>query len=106
MFYFSPQKVYSVSSSCNFNNIPVADANLQKHLGIQLAKKLNFEEHLSKVESMVHKTIGIIGQFQNVHPRSALLQLLSYKHCLIRCSTVMNFLTSRMSSLPPSSISD
>ena len=34
-----------------FNNIPVAQSNPQKHLGMQLDKKLNFEEHLSKVES-------------------------------------------------------
>ena len=58
-----------------FNNIPVALTNLQKHLGMQLDKKLHFEEHLNKVESKVNKTIGIIRKLQNVFPRSALLTI-------------------------------
>ena len=33
-----------------FNNIPVARTNSQKHLGMQLDKKLNFEEQLKKVD--------------------------------------------------------
>ena len=40
---------------------------------MQLDKKLNFEEHLSKVESKGNKTISIIRKLQNVLPRSALL---------------------------------
>ena len=40
---------------------------------MQLYKKLNFEEHLNKVESKVNKSIGIICKLQNVLPRSALL---------------------------------
>ena len=39
---------------------------------MQLDKKLNFDEHLSKVESKVNKTIGIIRKLQNVLPRPAL----------------------------------
>ena len=54
-----------------FNNMPVAQTSFQKHLGMQLHKKLNFEEHLSKVESKVNKTIGINCKLQNVLPRSA-----------------------------------
>ena len=40
---------------------------------MQLNKKLNFEEHVNKVESKVNKTIGII--LQNVLSRSALLTI-------------------------------
>ena len=58
-----------------FNNIPVARTNSQKHLGMQLDKKLNFEEQLKKVESNVNKTIGIIRKLQNVLPRSALFTI-------------------------------
>ena len=58
-----------------FNNIPVAQTNSQKHLGMQFDKKLSFEEHLNKVESKVNKTIGIIRKLQNVLPRSALLTI-------------------------------
>ena len=48
-----------------FNNIPVVQTNSEKHLGMQLDKKLNFEEIYyfkcySKVVSKVNKTIGII----------------------------------------------
>ena len=42
---------------------------------MQLDKKLNFEEHLNKVESKVIKTIGILRKLQNVLPRSALLTI-------------------------------
>ena len=61
-----------------FNNMPVAQTSFQKHLGMQLHKKLNFEEHLSKVESKVNKTIGIIRKLQNVLPRSELQLSLTY----------------------------
>ena len=44
-------------------------------MGIQLDKKLNFEEQLKKVESNVNKTIGIIRKLQNVLPRSTLLTI-------------------------------
>ena len=48
---FSRKKVYSIPSSfLTFNNIPVAQTNSQKHLEMQLNKKLNFDEHLNKVE--------------------------------------------------------
>ena len=73
MKLFSQQKVYSSYSTLTFNNIPLAKTNSPKHLGMQLDKKLNFEEHLSKVESKGNKTISIIRKLQNVLPRSALL---------------------------------
>ena len=41
---------------------------------MQLVKKLNyFEEHLSKIESKVNKTIGIVCKLKNVRLRLALL---------------------------------
>ena len=43
-----------------FNNIPVAYKSFQKHLKMQLDKKLDSEEHLKEVESKVNKIIGII----------------------------------------------
>ena len=42
-----PRKRYvSSHPPLSFNNIPVAQTNSQKYLGMQLDKKLNFEEHL------------------------------------------------------------
>ena len=72
---FSPKRSVSSHPPLTFNNIPVSQTNSQKHLGMQLDKKLNFEEHLKKVESKVNKTIGIIRKLQNVLPRSALLTI-------------------------------
>ena len=36
---------------------------------------MNFKEHVSKVESVVNKTIAIISKLQNVLPWSALLTI-------------------------------
>ena len=72
---FSHKRSIASHPPLTFNNIPVAQTNSQKHLGMQLDKKLNFEEHLSKVESKVNKTIGIIRKLQNVPPQSALLTI-------------------------------
>ena len=70
---FSSEMPVSSHPPLTFNNIPVAQTNSPKHLGMQLDKKLNFEEHLKKVESKVNKTIGIICKLQNVLPRSTVL---------------------------------
>ena len=46
-----PRKRYvSSHPPLSFNNIPVVQTNSQKYLGMQLEKKLNFEEHLKKVK--------------------------------------------------------
>ena len=62
------------------NNIPVAQTNSPKNLGMQLDKKLNFEEHLSKVESKVNKTMDTIPKFINGFPR--LVHLTIYNSCI------------------------
>ena len=65
---FSPKRSVSSHPPLTYNNIPVAQTDFQKYLGMQLDKKLNFEEHFQKVESKVNKTIGIIRKLQNVVP--------------------------------------
>ena len=70
---FSRKRSLVSHTSLTFNNIPVAQTSSQKHLGMHLDKKLNFEEHLSKVETKVNKSVGIICKLQNVLPQSALL---------------------------------
>ena len=72
---FSRKRSIASHPPLTFNNIQIAQTNLQKHLGMQLDKKLNFEEHFHKVESKVNKTIGIIRKLQNVLQRSALLTI-------------------------------
>ena len=72
---FSHKRSIASYLPSNFNNIAVAQTNYEKHLGMQLDKKLDFEEHLNKAESKVDKTIGIIRKSQNILPRSALLTI-------------------------------
>ena len=72
---FSRKRSITCHPPLIFNNIPVAQTNSQKHLRMQLEKKLIFEEHFSKVESKVNKTIGIIRKLQNVLVRSELLTI-------------------------------
>ena len=57
------------------NNIPVAQTNSQKHLGMQLDKKINLEDDLNKVVSKVNKTIDIICKLHDVLPRLTLLTI-------------------------------
>ena len=45
------ESIFSRLRSINFNNIPFAQTVSQKHLRLQLDKKLDLDEHLSKVES-------------------------------------------------------
>ena len=70
--------------------MPVAQTNPQKHLGMQLDKKLNFEEHLKKVKSKVNKTIGIIRKLHNVLPRSALLTIWHFNKLPLPCRIFFN----------------
>ena len=72
---FSSKRSTASYPPLTFNNIPVVQTNLQKHFGMQLYRKLNFEEHLSKVESKVNKTFDILRNLQNVSPRSELLTI-------------------------------
>ena len=72
---FSCKRSVSSHPPLTLNNIPAAQTNSQKHFGMQLDKKLNFEEHVKKVESKVNKTISIIWKLQNVPQRLVLLTI-------------------------------
>ena len=58
-----------------FNNNPVLQVALQKHLGMFLDCKLNFEEHLKTIVNKINKTIGLLQKFQNFLPRKLLLTI-------------------------------
>ena len=60
------------------NNIPVAQTNSQKHLGMHLDKKLNFEEHLSKVESKVNKISVLFANTKMFFHDQHFLQFISH----------------------------
>ena len=58
-----------------FNENPVHQVALHKHLGMSLDCKLNFEEHLKTIINKIIKTIGLLCKFQDFLPRKSLLTL-------------------------------
>ena len=58
-----------------FNAIPVAQTSHQKHLGLYLDEKLNFNQHIKEIISKVNKGIGIIRKLRSILPRNTLLTI-------------------------------
>ena len=58
--------------SIYFNNKSVKQVPSQKHLGMILNTKLNFQEHLKNILFKVNKTIGLLQKLQNILPRGPL----------------------------------
>ena len=58
------------------NNLPVQNAFSQKHLGMILDEKLNFESHLKEknVENLI-KVFVLLKKLQNILLRQALLTI-------------------------------
>ena len=63
--------------SLTFNAMPVAQMSYEKHLGLYLDEKLNFNHHIKEMISKVNKGIGIIKNLRNILSRNALFT--SYK---------------------------
>ena len=61
--------------SIYFNNKSVKQVPSQKHLGLILDSKLNFQEHLQNILNKVNKSIGLLRKLQNVLPREPLLTI-------------------------------
>ena len=58
-----------------FNSNPVKKSSYQKHLGMFLDGKLDFDEHFKGVFEKTSKSIGLIRKLRNFLPRSSLLQI-------------------------------
>ena len=58
-----------------FNGNPVHQVALQKHLGLFLDCKLNFEGRLKTIVNKINKAIGLLRKFQNFLPRKSLLTI-------------------------------
>ena len=58
-----------------FNDNPVHQVALQKHLGMFLDYKLNFEEHFKTIVNKINKTIELLRKFQNFLLRKSLLTI-------------------------------
>ena len=64
-----------------FNDSSVKKTCTQKHLGMLLNFRLDFQEHWKSLLKKVNKTVALLRKFQNILPRSALLTI--YK-CFVR----------------------
>ena len=58
-----------------FINNPVHETATQKHLGMFLDFKLNFQEHFENMLNKVNKTIGLLRKLQNTLIRPSLLTI-------------------------------
>ena len=58
-----------------FNNNPVHETVTQKHLGMVLDFKLNFQERFENMLNKVNETIGLLRKLQNTLPRPSLLTI-------------------------------
>ena len=61
--------------SVYFNNNPIESVSSQKHLGMILDSKLNFQEHIKNIITKVNKTAGLLQKLQNVLSRESLLTI-------------------------------
>ena len=66
---FSRKLNKPVHPNLTFNNSQVSQTESQKHLGLILDNKLNFNEHLKSVLDKISKTIGLIHKFHSILPR-------------------------------------
>ena len=58
-----------------FNGNPVKKSSYQKHLGIFLDSKLDFDEYIKGEFEKTSKSIGLIRKLRNFLPRPSLLQI-------------------------------
>ena len=49
-----------------FNNLPVKRVQSHRHLGLTLDSKLNFNEHISSILSIVNKLTAVLRKLQTV----------------------------------------
>ena len=70
---FSRKRIQSNHPGLVFNNSPVMSLDFQKHLGLILDRRLNFNHHLKEKISKANKGIGLIRRLYHNLPRKSLL---------------------------------
>ena len=72
----SSRKLQKISHpSIYFNNNTIEQVSSQKHLGMILDAKLNFQEHIKNLLTKINKAIGLLQKLQNILPRGSLLTI-------------------------------
>ena len=75
------QEIFShkIQKTCHpstyLNNKSVKQVPSQKHLGMILDNKLNFQEHLKNILDKVNKSIGLMRKLHSILPRGSLLTI-------------------------------
>ena len=72
---FSCKLHKSTHPTLSFNNNTVTQSVTQRHLGMFLDTKLDFQGHLKSIFNKVNKTIGLLRKFHNTLPRLPLLTI-------------------------------
>ena len=72
---FSRSLQKSIYPTSSFNNNTVTQTLTQKHLGMFLDTKMDFQGHLKSVLNKVNKTIGLLRKQHNTLPRLPLLTI-------------------------------
>ena len=72
---FSRKMTKSSHPQVFFNNISVSRVSFQKHLGIYLDEKLNFNHHIKEKMTKAMKGIGVIKRLSKMLPRHSLLTI-------------------------------
>ena len=72
---FSRKLQKSTHPTLSFNNNTVTQSVTQKHLGMFLDTKLDFQGHLKSIFNKVNETIGLLRKLNNTLPRLPLLTI-------------------------------
>ena len=56
-----------------FNEAPVAHTTCQKHVGMRLDEKLNFNHHINEKITKANKGTGLFRKLAHVSPRQSLI---------------------------------
>ena len=72
---FSRKLTNTQHPSAYFNGHPVSISNVQKHLGMFLDEKLDFNFHLKEKICKAYRGIGIIKKLQNILDRKSLITM-------------------------------
>ena len=71
----SKQAQKSTHPTLSFNNNTITQSVTQKHLGMSLDNKLDFQGHVKSILNKVIKIIGLLCKLHNTLPRSILLSI-------------------------------
>ena len=72
---FSRKTSSKAYPSLHFNDNPVPQVQIQKHLGLLLYPKLSFDKHIQCILNKTRKIIGLIRKLQPIIPSAALLTI-------------------------------